>query len=915
MSYLKTHMSATGESSSPQKHHESIEKSGWWGAKVKLVVLVVGLMVGGGLLKGVEAQSVLRNYRPSPQAASLVEASGVQTDLSTGTVRFSKTLYVVETAGGIKLPITLKHNGQAVKPNRIPGRVGVGWTLSAGGVITRSVKGRPDDAEYGYEDWGYDLIEFYDSVSSSFNIESDLNNPDEVINPAAGGPSELRERLRNNREGSEEPEIDTSPDNYNYQYGGKSGGILIYPTDDLESTYEPIPIKDINVESPSQNYWKITDKRGKKYTFGSEGSTERTTYKVLDNPTRNSSYITRFSNVKTSWFLRQIESSSGRNTIKLYYKVDENVVHEKPPSKSHVKPLNASEHCITSSWYSRRKWSLTRQVQYDRKRLYKIVTEKEVIVFNSSLRKDGIHPENDPGSGVSRQQYKLDSINVYTNKSGGLTRSEEKGALKRKIAFSYSYFDTGQKRDRDEVPKVWVSGKKLRLDSVQVKGSSGNDKISYGFSYYGEQETLPGRFSRAVDHWGYPNGSNNNTIIPDTTICHQDNCHDFGGADRSPAEDKSDVRPGALKRVTYPTGGYTEFNYELRRYGSNLLEPKSGIAGGLRVSKIARADGNSSTPKNVRRFQYNPEGSSSGVLLGIPDYTYKATFPTYPDNADCVVGGASGSPMLPLGRGGGVWYTRVDVLHGPLNGDGQPSHGRTELRFLSPKMDTELYWWADSLEPIYPFAVVYPRSWKYGLGKSMLEKNGASQRIEKKDTSYVLSSSLSPSREDGERTEFYRNIGINHFAVPMGKYEPGGTRWFFWIGWHEQSTSFFHRDSVSVTHYGKDGNQSLSKTVDIDHFDVTHFQPTKKTVSTSNGLRRTTKYKYAHEEYPGMAYENMMTQKYRTTVSVDTAGFGEDPTVLKRSWKTWRTEDVDGDGSGEWVPDEEWIWTGTTKGL
>lgn len=45
----------------------------------------------------------------------------------------------------VNLPISLSYHGSGFKVSEVSSSVGLGWTLNAGGIITRSVRVRPDD--------------------------------------------------------------------------------------------------------------------------------------------------------------------------------------------------------------------------------------------------------------------------------------------------------------------------------------------------------------------------------------------------------------------------------------------------------------------------------------------------------------------------------------------------------------------------------------------------------------------------------------------------------------------------------------------------------------------------------------------------------------------------------------------------
>lgn len=88
----------------------------------------------------------LMNAPQSPEAIALSKFSEVPVSLYTGQSNISVPLYVLQ-AKGVQVPISLNYNSSGIKVKDIPGAVGLGWSLNAGGVITRVVMGYPDDHE------------------------------------------------------------------------------------------------------------------------------------------------------------------------------------------------------------------------------------------------------------------------------------------------------------------------------------------------------------------------------------------------------------------------------------------------------------------------------------------------------------------------------------------------------------------------------------------------------------------------------------------------------------------------------------------------------------------------------------------------------------------------------------------------
>ena len=82
----------------------------------------------------------------SPNAASLGKYGDISMDLNTGRANVNIPLYSLNE-GGIPLDISLNYDTGGVRVSDVPGWVGQNWTLNAGGVITRTVKGTTYDEQ------------------------------------------------------------------------------------------------------------------------------------------------------------------------------------------------------------------------------------------------------------------------------------------------------------------------------------------------------------------------------------------------------------------------------------------------------------------------------------------------------------------------------------------------------------------------------------------------------------------------------------------------------------------------------------------------------------------------------------------------------------------------------------------------
>lgn len=80
----------------------------------------------------------------SPEPSGFVQAGLGKANLSTGAVSASLPIYTIKVRD-FNFPISIDYSSQGLKIDEASSRVGTGWILNATGMITRVVKGRPDE--------------------------------------------------------------------------------------------------------------------------------------------------------------------------------------------------------------------------------------------------------------------------------------------------------------------------------------------------------------------------------------------------------------------------------------------------------------------------------------------------------------------------------------------------------------------------------------------------------------------------------------------------------------------------------------------------------------------------------------------------------------------------------------------------
>lgn len=86
-------------------------------------------------------------FSPSVEAWQMTRYGNLTPSLYTGAMTFSLPLYTYEDPD-FTIPISLEYSFDGYRPAQHSGTVGYGWYLNCGGVITREVRGVPDEGVF-----------------------------------------------------------------------------------------------------------------------------------------------------------------------------------------------------------------------------------------------------------------------------------------------------------------------------------------------------------------------------------------------------------------------------------------------------------------------------------------------------------------------------------------------------------------------------------------------------------------------------------------------------------------------------------------------------------------------------------------------------------------------------------------------
>ena len=352
----------------------------------------------------------------------------------------------------------------------------------------------------------------------------------------------------------------------------------------------------------------ITTPDGTKYYFGFHQAPVSPPY--FDPVDVSSTFMqgdgieTAMSQAITSWYLNKIVSPDGNFVIDLKYERDKYAVYtfSNPPVFTGSNNPYRYEYTLVKNLITE-------------SRLSQITTSTEKVDFTKGIiRKD-----------LSRwasgfDQNLTDVLNESTAALGSIVINDIDGNCFKKFNFSYDYFVDNSPVIQN-FSNIVSDKKRLKLNSLQEQSCDGTTTIPpYFFEYFTEQVSRKLSFSR--DHWGFNNGVTANTKLYPALTDNSGSVNtafNIGTAIREtqwPA-----MRGGTLSKIKYPTGGYTQFDFEPNKFW--VVENNVNLekyVGGLRIKTITNYEpvSNSST---VTNYSYNGSNNlSSGFLFGVPTY-------------------------------------------------------------------------------------------------------------------------------------------------------------------------------------------------------------------------------------------------------------------------------------------------------
>lgn len=571
----------------------------------------------------------------SPNASSLGEYGEVPVSLFTGIPQIEIPLYEIKS-GNHTVPIYISYHGGGVRPDQRPGWTGMGWTLMAGGCISRVVNDRIDEyynpnaaVDNPYNKIGVDMGYFYRCKTVA--DKDDWNTRANV--------SSLAINYGNY--------IDTAPDKFSFNFCGYSGEFYLSEKGEWKVKCDR-EIKVVfgntnrdftqcyagnlfntagttyyyNGASHSFGEFKLITEDGTQYIFG--GSDSAIEFSIPFFRQRNERFIAN------TWNLTQINYTNGE---KIYFLYEDDQRH------------------------------FTAQMYYSLYYIYYIHSEttgrEDFFIPDWSTLKAGYQGQLIIPSYLRKIIFPHGSVNFQKSRSNDLNYdfdriNEVQYEFYKKNDNIAGFLPILQNIGKRWYPDCLQNLSWFKLDEIRVCDKGGADVKIYTFEYpennkrrlmlssitekfatykgkkykfeYNNPDSLPGYVTNQTDHWGFYNKrrawTNDESVYPLL---------------REPNE--SVCLYGTLDKIIYPTGGYTRFVFEQNDYLKHVSENRTSCislstprkAGGIRIKEIINSpSGNAAEEKIVKKYFYvsdyliNKDSSakSSGVLGVIPRYGF-----------------------------------------------------------------------------------------------------------------------------------------------------------------------------------------------------------------------------------------------------------------------------------------------------
>ena len=233
---------------------------------------------------------------PTPTAAALGAYVDMPVGYHTGVPQIGVPIHTLRE-GPLEVPVSLSYHAGGLQVATPASSTGIGWSLQAGGMVSRALRGLYDDNGRGW-------CVMADEV--------------QLIN---GPPSNSKERVLSEVVAGS---YDAEPDLFTFNFLGYSGKFYFDGHGKEADNIVLLPQTDVRIKPISNSVgqfigFEFIDTKGHKYYFGTLSLTDHVDPAVETTDMSVTSSSINPNNYVSTWYLRRIESADGNHEINFTY--------------------------------------------------------------------------------------------------------------------------------------------------------------------------------------------------------------------------------------------------------------------------------------------------------------------------------------------------------------------------------------------------------------------------------------------------------------------------------------------------------------------------------------------------------------------------------------------------------------------
>ena len=675
-----------------------------------LALLLTAAPGPGAKAQSFEPMSPYGNITPSVETCSMTRYGSLVPSLYTGAMTYSLPVYIYQDPD-FTIPVSLEYHYDGYKPPQHSGTVGLGWSLNCGGVITREIRGLPDEGSVSGSRLAGWMETREDEISyTQYNVMSLAEGS--LVREFFNYPTEDDlDRFLDKYDPSHDEAVcfpngtgkwyDTAPDLFHFDFLGYHGDFMLLKDGTARVYNANVPYGELTIAiTPFHESLvttiSITDAKGYTYVFG-----ENWIYCESAHTRPVGEENLRFS--YGMGILTGEEANAAASTTVTAY---------------HLCRITAPNgRTVTFNYDNWRQWELFVNADWFDKGNFRSMHKETVVSnacsspLNSITLSDGnriaFSYENKAVNEDSTVFFVSDVLSNSNNLAGlsGGGNCLDPRARPLRLADISVYNTAGELVDRTTLTHTYASSGTPRMFLHSVTGlHTGTHTFEYNLSGF----TLPKQDILGYDHWGFWNGKGNTDISQ--CLARDNNNNPVTSLYGQMSTTQKDPDPsyslcGALKTITYPTGGSSSIEYEANTVSSRITESQpqsmefctSWTVGGLRVKCIIDRPEDGGSGADTTSFLYTTPGQTytSGILRKMPRHSFRM---------DCAISGlietTDGHITSYSNQASGVSYSNAGMYHGgrdhfiayPYVTQVHPDGSRT-LHVFSVEEDAAGYGW------------------------------------------------------------------------------------------------------------------------------------------------------------------------------------------------------------------------------